>query len=221
MNFIDKAVEEYAANVTTTSSELLKALASATHLERERPHMLTGHVEGQLLYMLARLINAVNVLEIGLFSGYSALSMAQALPENGKVFSLEKDEKSCEFAQSFLAQSPHGHKVTVCLGEALTVLKTLELPILDMVFLDADKRGNDAYFELLLPKLRDNGLIVIDNTLYKSGVLAPNDPQAIAIDALNKKLAVDPRVEVVLLTVRDGISLIRKKGLKKAHEDLI
>jgi len=211
MNFIDKALEEYAAAAASAPPELLDQLAKATYANLHGAQMLTGRVEGRLLNLLAKLINAVNVLEIGLFSGYSALSMAEALPAHGRMISLEKNPDAYEFAKHYITQSSHGHKIEVHIGEALTILPTLDLPILDMVFLDADKRNNDNYFEFLFPKVRSNGLIVIDNTLYDGEILHPESPQAVAIDELNKKLAVDSRIEVVLLAVRDGISVIRKK----------
>jgi len=211
MDFIDKAVEEYAATCTTAMPDLLEELTAATYANLHAPNMLTGRLEGGLLKMLVHLTSAVNVLEVGLFSGYSALSMAQALPAEGKIISLEKDQKVYEFAKSFIAQSPYGHKIEVHVGPALTTLETLALPPLDMVFLDADKRNNINYFEFLLPKVRANGLIVIDNTLWSGRVLQAEDKETIAIDALNKQLAADPRVDVVLLPVRDGVTLVRKK----------
>jgi caffeoyl-CoA O-methyltransferase len=174
--------------------------------------MLIGPHEGALLAMLVRLSGARRVLEIGTFTGYSALCMAEALPKNGRLITCELRAERAEIAQSFFKRSPHGRKIKLRLGPALETLAGLPgSATFDFVFLDADKENYVNYYEAVLPRLRSSGLIVADNVLWSGRVLAPKKKSDRAVVAFNKHVRRDPRVECVMLPVRDGVSLIRKR----------
>jgi caffeoyl-CoA O-methyltransferase len=163
--------------------------------------------------MLVRLTRARRILEIGLFTGYSALSMAEALPSDGKIVSCEIDPEFVAVARSFLDRSEHGHKVDIRLGPALDTLAALPLDSpFDLVFLDADKENYVRYYRALLPLLRPGGLLVVDNVLWGGAVILPRNPQTRALAEFNRILRDDPSMESVMLTVRDGITLARKRG---------
>lgn len=210
MNIIDTEIEEYAARSTTPESELIQELVKASKENLEYVDMISGRVVGRLLAMLVRVSGAKRVLEIGTFSGYSALSMAEALPEDGELVTCEYNERYEELAQSFFNKSNHGHKITLKMGNALGTIDQLEGSF-DFIFLDADKINYPAYFRKLVPILRENGLLVIDNVLWSGSVLQPEDEKAKAIDELNEIIRNDKRVEQVMLTVRDGLTLVRRK----------
>src|SRR3990172_4434915 len=174
------------------------------------PQMLTGPLEGAFLATLVRLTRARRVIEIGLFTGYSALSMAEALPDDGRIVSCEISADNAAIARRFFERSAHGGKIEIRMGPALETLKSLEESF-DLAFVDADKENYIAYFEALMPKLAPGGLIVADNVLWSGTVLDPKEASDRAIVAFNDHVARDPRVEVVMLPLRDGVSLIRKK----------
>ena len=205
----DEKVEAYAEAHTTPPTELLVRLQEETYAATSAPLMLTGPVEGRLLELLVHGTGARRVLEIGTFTGYSALSMAAALPDDGHIDSCEIDAKHVEIARRYLAESPHGHKVTIHVGPALETIARLE-GAFDLVFIDADKVNYDNYYEAVLPLLSERGLIAIDNTLWSGRVLDPQDDTTKAIAALNDKLAADGRVVCVQLTIRDGVTLVRR-----------
>jgi caffeoyl-CoA O-methyltransferase len=151
-------------------------------------------------------------LEVGLFTGYSALTMAEVLPHNGELISCEMNTESAQIAQSFFDRSPYGHKISVRLGSALDTIKTLDpMTPFDLVFIDADKENYSAYYEATLPLLNTGGLMLADNTLWSGNVLRPQAQSDRALVAFNDRVQHDDRVENVLLTVRDGLTLIRKK----------
>jgi caffeoyl-CoA O-methyltransferase len=211
MSFVvDDKVEEYAERHTTPPDPLLAELAEETKATMSAPQMLTGTIEGRFLELLVAASGARRVLEIGTFTGYSALSMAAALPEDGRIDTLDIEPKHAEVAQRYFDRSPHGAKITLHLGPALDSLAELEGEF-DLVFIDADKENYDAYFEAVLPRLSERGLIVIDNTLWSGRVLDPPDETTKLIAALNDKLAADDRVVAVQLTVRDGVTLVRRR----------
>jgi caffeoyl-CoA O-methyltransferase len=207
---VDDKVEEYAERHTTPPDPLLAELAEETKATMSAPQMLTGTIEGRFLELLVAASGARRVLEIGTFTGYSALSMAAALPEDGRIDTLDIEPKHAEVAQRYFDRSPHGAKITLHLGPALDSLAELEGEF-DLVFIDADKENYDAYFEAVLPRLSERGLIVIDNTLWSGRVLDPPDETTKLIAALNDKLAADDRVVAVQLTVRDGVTLVRRR----------
>ncbi|HWL34123.1 MAG TPA: class I SAM-dependent methyltransferase [Gaiellaceae bacterium] len=211
MSFIvDEELEEYAERHTTPPDPLLAELAAETKATMAAPQMLTGTIEGRFLELLVAGSGAKRVLELGTFTGYSALSMAAALPPDGRIDTLDIEPKHAEVAQRYFDRSPDGSKITLHLGPALETIAKLEGEF-DFVFIDADKPNYDAYYEAVLPRLSERGLIAIDNTLWSGKVLDPPDESSRLIAALNDKLAADERVVAVQLTVRDGITLIRRR----------
>jgi caffeoyl-CoA O-methyltransferase len=210
MDFIDKDVERYAFDHTAPEPVLLQRLSDETHARMQMPQMLTGRLEGRLLKLLAQISGARRILEIGTFTGYSALSMAEGLPGNGSVTTCEIEPVNAAMAQRYFDSSPHGKKIGILMGPALSTLEGLEGPF-DLAFIDADKENYPAYYEKVIGLIRPGGLVLVDNTLWSGRVLRPQDPESRAIDALNKRIAKDDRVENVLLTVRDGLQLVRKK----------
>src|SRR5215510_1308983 len=211
MNFIDKDVENFAHDHTEPESDLFRRLELETRETMQYPEMMVGRNEGQFLRMLVQLTSARRVLEIGTFTGYSALMMAEGLPPEGRLVTCEVNSKAEEIARRYFAESPHGHKIELRMGPALETIATLSEP-LDMVFIDADKKNYPNYYETCLPLLRPGGLIVADNVLWSGNVLAPKDDDTRAIVSFNERVQADPRVENVCLTIRDGIMLARKRS---------
>lgn len=209
MNFIKPDIEDYAFAHTRPEPELLTELAEFTREEMELPQMLTGRLEGRFLKMLVAISGARRILEIGMFTGYSALSMAEAMPSDGRIITCDIDPRAEKVAKSFFARSPFGERISIAMGPALETIAGLE-GSLDLVFLDADKENYPQYYEAVFPKVRSGGLIVVDNCLWSGSVLAPKAESDEAIARLNSRVAGDSRVENVILTVRDGINLIRK-----------
>jgi caffeoyl-CoA O-methyltransferase len=205
-----KVIANYCVSHSSPPSALADELEQYTIKNCEFSQMLTSAWEGALLRLLIGSSAARRALEIGLYTGYSALTMAEALPENGELISCDIDSATTEIARRFLARSPHAHKVSIRLGPALETLKTLAPPF-DFVFIDADKESYSAYFDACLPLLRPGGLMVADNVLWSGSVLAPKEVTDHAIVAFNDKVRRDPRVECVMLPIRDGVSLIRKR----------
>ena len=207
---IDERIEAYAEAHTTPPTELLRELAAETQATMRLPQMLTGTIEGRLLELFVHAIGARRVLEIGTFTGYSALSMAAALPDDGHIDTCDIEPTHVEVAERYIARSEHADKITVHVGPALESIERLEGDF-DFVFIDADKANYDNYYEAVLPRLGPGGLIAIDNTLWSGRVLDPQDDDSKAIAALNAKLAADERIVCVQLTVRDGVTLVRKR----------
>jgi caffeoyl-CoA O-methyltransferase len=207
---LDERLEEYAERHSTAPDPLLAELAQETKETMSSPQMLTGPIEGRFLELLVAGTGARRVLEIGTFTGYSALSMAAALPPGGRIDTLDIEPKHAEVAQRYFDRSPHGDKITLHLGPALDTIASLDGEF-DFVFIDADKDNYDAYYEAVLPRLSQGGLIAIDNTLWSGRVLDPPDETTKLIASLNDKLAADERVVVVQLTVRDGVTLVRRR----------
>ena len=205
-------IEAYARDRTTPEPALLQRIAGETEALGERARMLTGRLEGRLLNFLVGLARPRRVLEIGCFTGYSALSMAEALPEGGRLFTCEISDEHARLAQANFDRSPHGHRIELRLGPALETIAALEGPF-GFVFIDADKANYPAYYEAVLPKLAAGGLIAFDNVLWSGRVLDGTDSSedTTAIRALNERLARDERVECVMLTVRDGLTLVRRR----------
>ena len=209
MNFIDENIEEYAFDHTSYEGDLLRQLEEETYEKLEIPQMTTGRIEARLLKLLARLVGAKRILEIGTFAGYSALSMAEALPEEGELVTCEMDPEAIIFAKKYFDLSSHGKKITLMEGPALESLKKISGPF-DMAFIDADKENYNNYYEAILPLIRSGGLMAIDNVLWSGRVLDPQDKSDKAIHQLNERVIQDERVESVLLTVRDGLNCIVK-----------
>ncbi len=208
---VDPDVERYAEEHTTPPPEHLVALAQETRATLSTPQMMTGPVEGRFLELLVFATEARRVLEIGTFSGYSALSMAAGLPADGRIVTCEIDPEVAEVARRHIEASRYAHLIEQRVGPALETLEELDGPF-DLIFIDADKPGYPAYLEAVLPKLSKRGLIAIDNTLWSGRVLdGPDaDESTRALIELNERLRSDPGLVCVLLTVRDGITLVRR-----------
>ena len=210
MDFINEDIENYAFEHTQNEGELLEQLERETYETLEIPQMLTGRIEGQFLKMLVHILKAKRVLEIGTFGGYASLSMAEALPQDGELFTCDIDPPAITFAKRFFAKSEHGGKITLLEGPALESLKTLSGPF-DMAFIDADKENYWNYYEAIIPMIVQGGLVVVDNVLWSGRVLNPVDASDKAIHQFNERVSKDTRVESVMLTVRDGIYCLRKR----------
>ena len=206
---IAEELESYAERHTRGLSPLHATVWKDTFEKTKSPRMMVGPLEGALLRLLVRITGAKTVLEIGMFTGYSALAWAEALPDDGKLVTCDVNPETTEMAKRYFAASPHGRKIEVRLGPALETLRSLKGPF-DICFIDADKTGYDAYYERSIELTRKGGLIVLDNMMQGGKVLNPADERVRAVDALNKRIAEDPRVENVLLPVRDGIMLACK-----------
>jgi len=205
MDVIDPRIEEYAERFSTPHDPLLTELSEETARALGSPQMLTGPLAGRFLETLVWISQPKRVVEIGTFSGHSALSMAAALPEGGHIDACEIDPERAAFAQRYFDRSPHGSKITLHLGPALETLDRLE-GTFDFVFIDAEKEGYVDYYEAVLPRLAERGLIVADNTLWSGRVLDEDSP----IATFNEHVAADARSVQVLLSVRDGMTLIRR-----------
>ena len=211
---VPPAVDEYAQAHSTPEPAMLADLAAETRSATDAPGMMVGPVEGRFLEMLVHLSGARRVLEIGTFTGYSALSMAAALPPDGKLVTCEVDAERAALARRHIDASPYADRVEVRLGPALETLSTLTGPF-DFVFVDADKANYRNYYEAVLPLLSARGVIAVDNVLWSGRVLDPSGPDTNddtrAIAEFNDHVVADPRVVCVMLTVRDGVTLIRKR----------
>jgi caffeoyl-CoA O-methyltransferase len=204
-------IEDYAVRHSTPLSPLLEELVATTREKMgNRWVYLSGEIQGTFLQMLAASVGARRILEIGTFTGFSALMMAEALSDDGELITCEIDPEAIAFARSFFARSPHGGKIEIREGPALDTLKTLEGPF-DLVYIDADHKSNLAYYEAALSMLAPNGIIAVDNVLWMGRILEPADEGDRALVAFNEHVQQDERVWNVILTMRDGIMLIRRK----------
>jgi caffeoyl-CoA O-methyltransferase len=204
-------LEDYAVRHSTPLSPLLEELVATTREEMgNRWVMLSGQLQGTLLQMLAASVGARRILEVGTFTGFSALMMAEALPDDGELITCDIDPEAIALARSFFDRSPHGGKIEIREGPALDALKTLEGPF-DFAFIDADKENLTAYYEAVLDMLAEKGVIAVDNVLWYGRVLEPQDESDRAIVAFNEHVSRDERVWNMLLPIRDGLMLIRHK----------
>jgi caffeoyl-CoA O-methyltransferase len=205
VDVVDPRIEAYAERMSSPHEALLAELSEQTVRELGSASMLTGPVAGRFLELLVWIAQPQRVLEIGTFTGHSALAMAAALPEGGRIDACEIDPKRAAFAQGWFDRSPHGSKITLHVGPALDTVNALTGEF-DFVFIDADKPGYVDYYEAVLPRLSERGVIVADNTLSGGDVIDGDPP----IARFNERVAADPRTVQVLLTVRDGLTLIRR-----------
>ncbi|HCH65095.1 MAG: methyltransferase [Deltaproteobacteria bacterium] len=210
MSIIPLEVHDYAFAHSTPQSANLRQVEAWTRDHREDHGMLTGRLEGGLLRLLVSLSGARRIVEVGTFTGYSALSMAQALPEDGTLVTCELDAENAQAARRHFAADPHGHKITLLEGPGLDSLATLRGPF-DLAFVDADKENYPNYLDALLPMMRPGGLLAFDNALWSGAVALDDDLRetTVAIRLLNERLRAHPRLDNVLLTVRDGLHLAR------------
>ena len=206
-------LDEYISKHSDVEPEYLAKINRATHVKLINPRMCSGHLQGRVLSMFCHMIQPNRILELGTFTGYSALCMAEALPEGGVLHTIECDDELEDFILQNFAGSEYADKIQLHIGDALTEIEKLN-ETFDLIFIDADKREYLDYYEAVLPKLRRGGYILADNTLWDGKVLKavePNDKQTIEIMRFNDFVAADPRVEKVILPLRDGLTLIRKK----------
>lgn len=206
---IDQTIQHYAYAHTQPESELLRALIQDTIQNTDCPHMLSDRLVGRFLKILVSLMGAERVLEIGMFTGYASLSMAEGLSEEGRLITCEINHQSKHIAEKYFSMSPHGKKIEIKMGKALETIKNLT-ETFDLVFVDADKENYFAYFEAVIPLLRIGGVMVFDNCLWSGKVLNPTDPSSISIAKTNDAILQDTRLENVILTVRDGLNVVRK-----------
>ena len=211
MAIVDDAIERYAEAQTTPQPPLLAELAEETRATLEIPQMLTGPVEGRLLQTLVWATQARRVLELGTYSGYSALSMAAALPPDGELHTCEREERHAAVARRYIERAGHSDRITVHVGPAGETVERLDGPW-DLVFVDADKVNYVNYYEAVVPRLSERGIIAADNTLWSGRVLDPTDSSegTRAIKRFNEHVRNDPRVTAVMLSVRDGVTLVRR-----------
>jgi caffeoyl-CoA O-methyltransferase len=206
---VDPAIEEYATEHSAEEPVHLQEIARATRAASDDAQMMVGRLEGRLLRTLVHLAQATRVLEIGTFTGYSALSMAEALPADGRIVSCELDPERAAMARRHIEQAGYGDRIEIRVGPAIDTVRGLDGPF-DLVFIDADKPGYGAYYEAVLPLLAPAGVIAVDNVLWSGRVLDPSDATEAtrALVAFNDLVARDPRVDCVMLPIRDGLTLI-------------
>lgn len=206
---LPEGVEDYCERHTTALTELHAQLLRDTEDKTSTANFLVGEIEGAFLKMLTRISRAKRILEVGMFTGYSALCFAEALPPDGSIITCEIDPNAIEIARRFFARSPHRDKIQILEGRAADNLKTVQGPF-DLCFIDADKPNYDYYYDRCLELARRGGLIVLDNMLRYGRVLNPAEDDARIVNVLNDRIHKDPRVENVLLPFRDGIMLAYK-----------
>jgi predicted O-methyltransferase YrrM len=211
MHFISQDLENYIEQHSEKEPELLAALNKETYQKVLLPRMLSGHFQGRVLSMLSKLIRPVNILEIGTYTGYSALCLCEGMQENGILHTIDIKEELVDFQRKHFDKSPWGNQIVQHLGEAIDIIPTLNLKF-DLVFIDADKENYINYFELIVPKMNKGGIILSDNVLWSGKVLEPLQPNDLSTKIIleyNQLLKNDPRVETVLLPIRDGLTVSR------------
>ena len=211
MHFISQELEDYIEQHSEKEPALLAALNKETYQKILLPRMLSGHFQGRVLSMLSKLIRPVNILEIGTFTGYAALCLCEGMQENGQLHTIDIKEELATIQRKYFDKSPWGSQIFQHLGEAIDIIPTLELKF-DLVFIDADKENYLNYFEMIVPKMKKGGIILSDNVLWSGKVLEPlqkNDSSTKVLLEYNELLKNDPRVETVLLPIRDGLTVSR------------
>lgn len=208
-----EALDQYILEHIDEEGEYLNSLYRATHLKLTRPRMASGHLQGRLLKMLVRMIKPKQILEIGTYSGYSALCLAEGLEEGGMLHTFEINDEQELFTRPWFENSAYADKIKFYIGDALKLLPNMDITF-DLAFIDGDKRKYMEYFELVYSKLAPGGYILADNTLWDGHVLETpkeSDAQTISIKRFNDNIAKDSRIEKVILPLRDGLTIIRKK----------
>ena len=216
---------EYIEQHSSPESDALRKITRSTHLELINPRMLSGHVQGRVLSMISQMIQPKRILELGTFTGYSALCLAEGLTEKGKLLTIEHNDELEDMIRRNLALSPLGEKIELVIGDAKEELRRLGerreakgAGVFDLVFIDADKKEYCDYLDLVLPLMREGGWILADNTLWDGHIVDPaydKDRQTVALRAFNDKVMQDERLEKVILPLRDGLTIIRVKRAGK------
>lgn len=210
-SLIPADVDTYCQQYTKKEHPLLAHLIQETYAYMELPHMLIGRIESQLLKLLVRLSQAKTIFEVGTFTGYSALSMAEALPVDGHITTCEVDKRAEQIARKYFQLSPYGYKIDLVMGPGIHTLTHFQRPI-DLAFVDADKITYPDYLKLLTDKVRTGGLMIFDNTLLSGSVLNPEKPSSQAVHRTNQLIQENPNLDNFLLPVQDGIQIIQKVG---------
>lgn len=212
MEFLPEKIEQYANDLSTPDSDLLQALVRETHLKVLSPRMLSGHLQGRVLSLISHLMRPKYILEIGTYTGYSAICLAEGLHPEGKLITIDRNEELETILDKFLLTSPKANQIDLRIGYAAEIIPTLPNGI-DLVFIDADKPNYATYFDLVIDKMNTGGLILADNVLWSGKIveeIKPNDKSTKALHDFNLKVHQDPRVENVLIPIRDGILAMRK-----------
>jgi caffeoyl-CoA O-methyltransferase len=211
MSLINEDMQQLLLNYCEPESALLQKIDRETHLKVLMPRMLSGHYQGRVLSLLSKMISPSRILEIGTFTGYATLCLAEGLGAEGLIYTLDINEELEERVRSYFAESDMDEKIRYIIGDAAQTVNTLE-ETFDLVFIDADKKNNGTYYDLIFDRVRPGGLIVVDNVLWSGKVLYTNpDKDTKNITNFNNKIAADDRVEKLILPVRDGLFIIRKK----------
>jgi predicted O-methyltransferase YrrM len=211
MHFLSSILEQYIADHSQSEPELLQRLTRETHLKVIQPRMITGHFQGRVLSLLSKIISPKNILEIGTYTGYSAICLAEGLQKEGALHTIDINEELHAMQRRYFDESGYGPQIVQHTGDALDIIPQLDA-VFDMVFIDAEKVSYDHYYEAALKKCRPGSVILSDNVLWSGKVVEPLDPKDKVTQVLidyNKKLMDDPRVETVLLPIRDGLTLSR------------
>lgn len=211
-SIIPEDIENYIDLHTTPESEALNALNRETNLKVLMPQMLSGHVQGKFLEFISHMINPQYILEIGTFTGYSAICLAKGLKENGKLVTIDINEELTPMVKNYIGKENLNEKIEVRMGNAMKIIPELNYKF-DLVFIDADKINYSNYFDLIINKVNAGGWILTDNVLWSGKIIEPiKDKDTLAIEVYNKKIHDDPRVENVIISIRDGVSIARKIG---------
>mgnify|MGYP000129663761 CR=1 FL=1 len=211
MHFLSPLLENYIADHSENEPSILQELTRETHLKVIQPRMLTGHFQGRVLSMLSKIINPKNILEIGTYTGYSALCLAEGLQKEGQLHTIDINEELSSIQRRYFDKSGYGSQIISHTGDAIEIIPKMDIKF-DLIFIDAEKRSYNDYFEAILPKTKPGSIILSDNVLWSGKVIEPINPKDITTKVLldyNKKLKEDPRVETVLLPIRDGLTLSR------------
>jgi predicted O-methyltransferase YrrM len=206
-------IEEYIEKYTSPEAEILKELNRETHLKILRPRMLSGHIQGEFLKMLSRFIKPNNILEIGTYTGYSAICLAEGLSENGKLYTIEKNFELEDIIRKYIKKANLEDKILLYIGDATKIIPDID-KMFDIIFIDADKQNYTLYYNMTIDKLRSGGCMIVDNVLWNGKVLdelKPNDYETKGIIDFNERIRLDNRIEHLLLPQRDGLIIIYKK----------
>ncbi|MFM6933971.1 MAG: O-methyltransferase [Flavobacteriales bacterium] len=212
MEFISQELDQYCCSHTAEENELLQRINRETHVEVLQPRMLSGHFQGRVLSMLSKMIQPNRILELGTYTGYSALCLAEGLTSEGKLMTIDVNEELEQRVKGYFQASPYAAQIEYIIQPALEVIPTLN-ETWDLVFIDADKQNYIAYYEMILPLVRSGGYVILDNVLWSGKVADPekNDKDTVLLRELNARIHTDERVEEVLLPIRDGLMIARKK----------
>lgn len=211
MEFIDKKIEEYALEHSDKESAILKKINRETNAKVMMPRMLSGHMQGNLLRLISKMIQPKQILEIGTYTGYSAICLAEGLPKDGKLHTIDINDELGKMVRNYFEEAELTNKINYYIGNAIEIIPTINEKF-DLVFIDADKINYSNYYDLVFDKLNSGGFIIADNVLWSGKVLDDKkDKETQAIDEFNKKVKEDTRVERMLLPVRDGLMIVRKK----------